>query len=161
LPILLIDGGFRVLVFVGYLLFLTMLPDVRALFQYHGAEHMSIATHEAKKKLSLNNIRKFSRFHPRCGTSFILIVLLISIFVFSLIITESLIIRLLSRIVLLPIIAGTSYEILKVSAKLQKWAFFRFLVMPGLLLQNITTKPPTNKQILVAVASLKAVMKLR
>ncbi len=152
-----LDGAFRVILFLGYLAIISFMKDVKTLFQYHGAEHKSIYCYESGKKLTLENVKKFSRFHPRCGTSFLFIVLLMSILIFSLL-DGSWMIKLFGRILLLPVIGGLSYELIKLSAKFQKNVVVRALVAPGLWLQRITTQEPSDEQLEVGIASLKSVV---
>jgi uncharacterized protein YqhQ len=152
-----LDGVFRVLLFLGYLLAISFMQDVKTLFQYHGAEHKTIYCYEAKKPLTVENVRTFSRFHPRCGTSFLFLVLLLSIFIFSLL-PGGLWAKLLGRIVLMPVIAGIGYELIKLSGRFQKNMFVKILIAPGLWLQKITTKEPSDAQLEVGIASLKAVV---
>lgn len=156
----LIDGFFRIAIFVLYLLFISLFKDVKILFKYHGAEHMAINCYEAGKKLSVKNARKFSRLHPRCGTSFLIIVLIVSILVFSVIVDNRWQVKLLSRIVLIPVIAGVSYEILKLSSKVKDNFIVKILIAPGLLVQRLTTSEPDDKQLQVGVRSLQEVLKL-
>jgi len=155
-----IDGIIRVAVFLLYIFAISFLKDVKRLFQYHGAEHMSIHCLEANKKLTVGNVKKFSPLHPRCGTSFIIMVLIVSIFVFSLVVTENFLVKLLSRVILLPVIAGLSYELLKVTAKYQGNMFMKALSQPGLWLQKITTRQPEDRMIEVALRALKNGIKL-
>jgi uncharacterized protein YqhQ len=152
-----LDGIFRIVMFLAYLLVISRMKDVKRLFQYHGAEHKTIYCYEAKKKLTLENVRKYSRFHPRCGTSFIFLVLIISIFVFSLI-SGPWWVKLLGRIVLLPVIAGVGYELIKLSDKFKDNLVVKAIIAPGLWLQRITTQEPNDKQLEVGIASLKAVV---
>ena len=154
----LIDGILRLVIFFLYLIIISISKEVRILFQYHGAEHKTIYCYEAKKPLTVKNIKKYSTLHPRCGTAFILIVLVISIIIFSLI-KGNWIVALISRIVLIPVIAGISYEILKLSAKFKHNQIIKAITYPGLMMQKLTTKEPNNKQIEVAIASLKALLK--
>lgn len=155
----LIDGIIRLIIFFIYLFLISLIKDVQTLFQYHGAEHKSVDTYEHNKRLDPETIKKYSRFHPRCGTSFLLIVMIVSILVFSIIISNNIFIRLGSRIILIPVIAGISYEILKVSAKFRNNVIMKTIVLPGLLLQHITTREPTKKQIEVAIAAVNMVVK--
>jgi uncharacterized protein YqhQ len=151
------------------------MKDVKILFQYHGAEHMSIHCYEKEKKLDVDNIKKFSTLHPRCGTAFILIVLIVAILTFSIITPIILmifpqllnintllrrVILFLIRISLLPLIAGLSYEFLKFSAKFEKNAIMKIFIFPGLLMQKITTKKPNKKQIEVAMGAVKKILQL-
>lgn len=152
-----LDGIFRVIIFLGYLISISFMKDVRTLFQYHGAEHKAIFCYESGKALTLENVRKRSRFHPRCGTTFLFVVLLISIIVFTLI-PGAWWVRFLGRIALLPAIAGMSYEIIKLGGKYRKNVLINTIIAPGLWLQRITTKEPSDKQIEVSIASLRAVI---
>jgi len=152
-----LDGIFRIMVFLIYLGIISRMKEVRTLFQYHGAEHKSIYCYEAGKTLTVENVKKYSRFHPRCGTSFIFIVLLLSILVFSFI-TGSWWMKLVGRIVLIPVIAGIGYEIIKLSSRFQSNPLVKILITPGLWLQHITTQEPTDKQIEVGIKALKAVV---
>ncbi|MCK4428924.1 MAG: DUF1385 domain-containing protein, partial [Candidatus Aenigmarchaeota archaeon] len=149
------DGILRIAIFILYLVIISRISDVKTLYKYHGAEHKTIHCYEAKKAVTVKNIKKFSTLHPRCGTAFILIVLIISILIFSLI-RGSWQIRLVSRIILIPVITGISYEILKFSNKFRKSMFSKIITAPGLALQKLTTKEPTKKQIEVAIRALKA-----
>jgi|SRR3989344_2062488 len=151
------DGLFRLILFLGYLSIISLLKDVQTLFKYHGAEHKTIYCYEEQRPLTVQNVRKYSRFHPRCGTSFIFIVLLLSILLFSLV-EGSLLVKLASRILLLPVIAGTGYELIKLSGLYSKNLIVKMLIAPGLWLQRITTKEPTNAQLEVGIAALKAVV---
>jgi len=151
----LIDGLIRIAIFIIYILIIAQIKDVKALFKYHGAEHKTVNCYEAKKPLTIKNIKKFPTLHPRCGTAFILIVLIISILIFSLV-TGSWQLRLVSRIILIPVIAGISYEILKLSDKFKNNAVMKIITSPGLALQRLTTAEPTDKQIEVAVSAFKA-----
>ncbi len=153
-----LDGLLRVVLFLGYLLVISRMKDVKTLFEYHGAEHKTIYCYEANKKVTLDNVRTFPRQHHRCGTSFLFLVLLISIFVFSFI-TGPWWVRLFGRILLLPVVAGIGYEIIKLGDKFQKNIILRALSAPGLWLQEITTKEPSNKQIEVAMKALEGVVK--
>lgn len=155
----LVDGILRLLAFLAYLVFISFFKDIQRIFQYHGAEHMAIHAYEHGEKLLPVKIRKYPTMHPRCGTSFLLIVLLLSILVFSLVNPDGFALKLLSRLLLLPVIAGISYEFLRLGARFGKNPVMRLFVMPGLLLQLITTKEPNERQIVVAVAALKAVLR--
>ncbi len=152
-----IDGAFRVLLFVGYLLLISFMKDVKTLFQYHGAEHKTIYCYESGEALTLKNVKKYSRFHPRCGTTFLFIVVLLSIFTFTLI-SGAWWVELVGRLLLMPVIAGVSYEVIKLAGKYGNNVCVRFLIAPGLWLQRITTREPTDKQLQVGIESLKAVL---
>jgi len=153
-----IDGVFRLTVFILYLLVISKMKDIQRVFQFHGAEHKAINCYESGEKLTVANCMKASRFHPRCGTSFVLIVLVISIVVFSLILTEAWYFKFLSRIILIPVIGSISYEILRLSAKHQKNKIFQLIIKPGLMLQRITTKEPDEQQMKVGIEALKLVL---
>jgi len=152
----LVDGFIRVLVFLIYVYSISRMSDIQRVFQYHGAEHKSIFAFEAGISLTVENVKQFSRLHPRCGTSFLLIVMLVSIVVFSLIPQAwPFYLKAGSRIVLLPLIAGCSYELLKWSAKYEKSRLVRMLITPGLALQKLTTREPDDDQLEVAIRSLE------
>src|SRR3989344_5347366 len=127
--------------------------------EFTGAEDKTIACYENKKSLNLKNIKKFSTLHPRCGTSFLIIVLILSILIFSFILSESTLIKISSRIILIPVIASLSYEVLRIADKYKNFFLFKILIYPGLLLQKITTKEPDNSQIKVALKSLDVLLK--
>jgi uncharacterized protein YqhQ len=154
-----LDGILRILIFIAYVLIIAQMRDVKETFKYHGAEHMAIACYENKKKLTLKNIKKFSPIHGRCGTAFIFIVLILAIIVFSFVTSESFLIKFLSRIILIPIIAGISYEILKFAYAHPKNWLINLLIIPGLLFQKITTIYPRDKHIEVAMAVVKEAVK--
>lgn len=154
----LIDGVVRVLVFVAYVLGIGAIGDIRRIFQYHGAEHKVVNAYEKKADLSPESVASFSCLHPRCGTSFLLFVMVISIAVFSFIPHDSsLLTKALMRLPLLPAVAGISYEILRLSARKAESPIFRALIAPGLLLQRLTTREPDLPQIEVAIASFRRV----
>ncbi|MCI4626787.1 MAG: DUF1385 domain-containing protein [Candidatus Magnetoovum sp. WYHC-5] len=156
-----IDGIIRVLFFLLYVLLISMWDDIKKVFEYHGAEHKVIFAYEAGTGMDIDNIKKFGIRHPRCGTSFLFIVMIISIIVFTLIPKEwDFLYKFLSRVLFIPLIAGISYEILKLSDKASNNPIVRFLIQPGLLLQYITTKEPSDKQIEVALRALTEVTPL-
>jgi uncharacterized protein YqhQ len=154
-----IDGVFRVMVFVTFLYTVSWMKDMYRVFQYHGAEHKTVHTFEAREDLAVSNARKYSTLHPRCGTSFLLVVMIVSIVVFSIIHFDSFSAKFVSRIALLPLIAGISYEIIRYAAK-HPQSILRLVTMPGLLLQKITTKEPDEAQLEVAVSALKEALTL-
>ncbi len=155
----LVDGILRVLIFIGYVFAISLWSQMRRIFAYHGAEHKAINAFESGENLEPHAVMNYSRLHVRCGTSFIFIVLVISILVFSMIPHSwSFLMKAASRILLLPLIAGISYELLKLSAKWQNNIVGRIFVFPGLLFQRITTKEPDISQIEVACEALKAVL---
>jgi len=153
-----VDGVIRILIFVLYILAIGLMGDIRRIFQYHGAEHKAVHAHERGADLAPESVAGFPSLHPRCGTSFLLFVMVISVGVFSLIPHESsLPAKVLLRVLLLPAVAGISFEVLRLSAKHGRSGFFRALVAPGLLLQRLTTREPDLAQIEVAIASLRRV----
>ena len=133
---------------------------IRRVFQYHGAEHKVVYTWEAGEDLTVDNARSKQRQHPRCGTSFLMIVMLVSIVAFSVVRFDSLFLNFLTRVLLIPVIAGVSYEIIRASAKSSAQWFFSVITKPGLWLQNITTKEPDDSQLEVAIYALKESLKL-
>ena len=149
-----IDGMFRVLVFVTFLYVVSWMKDMKRVFQYHGAEHKTVYNFESRQDLKVDNAKRFSTLHPRCGTSFLLVVMIVSIFVFSVAHFDSFSGKLLSRIVLLPLVAGISYEIIRYSAKHPN-SLLRIVTLPGLLLQKITTKEPDDTQLEIAIRALQ------
>ena len=153
----LMEGVFRLIIFLGYLTAISRMSDIRRVFQYHGAEHKTIFCYEANQPLTVENVQKFDRLHPRCGTTFLLIVMLVSIFVFAFLGWPDLWLRIASRIILLPVVAGISYEIIRLAAR-SKNALIRAAIMPGLWLQYLTTLPPDDDMVEVAIASLNAVL---
>src|SRR3989338_5073972 len=154
----LIDGIIRLVFFLVYLLGISFMKEVQRLFQYHGAEHMTVYCVEAKKKLNVQNVSQFRPEHPRCGTSFLVIVLCLSILIFSLIKTPLWYLNIPLRILFVPVIAGVGYEVLKFSAKHQQKWWLRWITFPGLWVQKITTKKPDKKQMEVAIAAISALL---
>lgn len=154
-----IDGAAKFMIFIIYLLAISLMKDVQRLFQYHGAEHKSVYCYENNKKLTVENVKKYSKAHPRCGTTFILVVVLLSI-IFYLFIPFSMNfwLKLLIRIAFLPVITGIAYEWIKLTGKHTHSKFMKILSFPGLLVQGLTTREPDNKQIEVAIKALKAVI---
>lgn len=152
----LVDGVIRVAVFLIYIWSISRMKDIQRVFQYHGAEHKSIFAFEAGEELTVDNVRKYSCLHPRCGTSFLLIVMLVSIGIFSLIPKLwPFYLKAGSRILLLPLIAGVSYEILKWSAKNDHSRLVKMVIAPGLALQRLTTREPDDSQLEVAIRSME------
>ena len=151
-----VDGIIRVIFFVLYIFIISRLKDIKRVFAYHGAEHKAIYTYEKDLDLTIENARGMSSLHPRCGTSFLLIVMIVAIFVFSLVPGDShFLIKFGSRIVFIPLIAGISYEILKLSDKYSKNIIVRLLISPGLWLQRLTTNEPDDSMLEVALVSIK------
>ncbi len=153
-----LEGAVRIIIFLLYILAISRMKDIQRVFQYHGAEHKVINTYEAGEELTVENARKYSQLHPRCGTSFLLIVMVIMILIFSLLGKQALLHRIISRIVLLPVIAGISYEVLKLSGKYCQSFLIRMIIAPGLWLQKLTTREPDERQMEVAIRSLQAVL---
>lgn len=157
----LVDGVIRVIVFLIYIWCISRMKDIQRVFQYHGAEHKCIFAYEALEELTIENVKKYSRLHPRCGTSFLLIVMLVSIAVFSLIPKLwPFIFKAGSRIVLLPLIAGISYEFLRWSAKNDSHPLVKTIITPGLALQRLTTREPDDEQLEVAIRSLNEALEV-
>lgn len=152
------EGFMRMFIFLSYITAISSMEDIQRVFQYHGAEHKTIYTYEAGLPLEVENVRPFSTLHPRCGTNFLMIVMLISMFIFTFLGWPNLIERILSRVVLMPVIAGVSYEIIRFAGAHADNSLVRAAIMPGLLLQKLTTRQPDDSQIEVAIASLKAVL---
>ncbi len=155
------DGILRVGIFLFYIFIIGLWKEMKRIYQYHGAEHKVIYAYEAGEELTVENARKYKPYHPRCGTSFLLIVMVISIMVFLLIPKEwSFVDKLMSRVVLIPVIAGLSYEVLRFSAKVKNNPMIGFIVLPGLLLQRMTVREPDESQIEVALAAINEVLKI-
>jgi uncharacterized protein YqhQ len=154
-----VDGLIRIAIFLLFLFGISRAKDIRRVFEYHGAEHKVVFNFESGQPVTVENAQKFVTFHPRCGTSFLLVVMVISMLVYILIPFDGFMAKLLSRIVLLPVITGVSYELIRFAAKRQG-SFLSLLTSPGLWLQRITTKPPSNQQAEVAIQALDRAMAL-
>lgn len=152
------EGLFRIAIFIGYVVAISRMKDIQRVFMYHGAEHKTINAYEAGAELTVPSVRRFSQLHPRCGTSFLLIVMVIMILIFSFLGKQALIARIISRIILLPVVAGVSYEVLKLSGKYCNTPIMKLLIAPGLWLQRLTTREPDDSQIEVAIKALEAVL---
>lgn len=161
----LIEGAVRLSIFIIYILAISMMKDVKRLFQYHGAEHKSIHSYEAREELTVENAKKHSTLHPRCGTNFLFLTALTSIVLFSFLgKTDSIAIRVVSKLTLLPFVAAVSYELIRIAGQIKlkpkniivKTAYF--LSLPGMLMQKLTTKEPDDAQLEVALVSLKATL---
>lgn len=153
----LMEGFLRLAIFLLYIWGISRMKDIRRVFQYHGAEHKTIHCYEAGLPLTVENVQQFSRLHPRCGTNFLLIVMLVSIFVFAFLGWPSLAERIASRILLLPVVAGISYEIIRLAGRSEN-VIIQTAIKPGLWLQYLTTRPPEDEMVEVAIESLKAVL---
>jgi len=156
----LLEGLIRLIFVIGYIYLIGLSKDIRRVFQYHGAEHMAVWTHEAGANLSKSNLKNFTKEHPRCGTSFILLVVMVSIIVFMLFPRDNLIFFVLLRIILVPIIAGISYELLKIGSRSRFKLVKNLLNGPGMLIQKLTTKEPDESQLEVAIESMEYAVKL-
>lgn len=156
----LIDGLIRMLFFVIMIFSMSYLKDIRRVFEYHGAEHKTVFTWEKDLDLTAENAKQQRRQHPRCGTSFLMVVMLVAIVLFSVIKFDALWLNLVVRIALMPLVAGLSYEIIRYAAKKESGAIFKFMTLPGIWLQNITTQEPDKEQLEVAIRALKESLKL-
>ena len=156
-----VEGVVRLSFLLVYLAVISLFGDFKRIFQYHGAEHTAINAYEAGVELNVENTRKYSRFHSRCGTSFLLIVTLISILFFSLFPSSDYWVRLSYRVILIPVISAVSYEVLKLSDRYKDSRIMKALVAPGLLLQRLTTRQPDDKMIEVAIKAVKEVESLQ
>jgi len=155
-----LEGIIRLVFVIGYIYIIGLSKDIRRVFQYHGAEHMAVWTHEDGMDLNKSNLRNFTKEHPRCGTSFILLVVMVSIIVFMLFPRDNLVIFILLRIILVPVIAGISYELLKIGSKSRFKLVKNLLNGPGILIQKLTTKEPDESQLEVAIESMEYAIKL-
>ncbi len=153
----LIEGVIKIVIFILYMYLVGKIPDMRRMFQYHGAEHKTIACYEAGEELTVENIKKHSRFHPRCGTSFLILVLILGILIFSVVTWSNPLIRTLLKLALLPVVIGIAYELIKLAGRYDN-LFTKIISFPGLKLQHLTTNEPDGDQIEVAIASLKPVL---
>ena len=153
-----VEGVIRVTVFIGYILVISLLPDLRRVFQYHGAEHKAINALEADAELTPQTVQKFSLIHPRCGTAFLLWVMVIAIFVFAFVGRPVWYWLILSRILLLPVIAGLAYELIRFAGKHRDNRVLMTLLAPGLWLQRLTTREPSDDQVEVSICALRMVM---
>jgi len=156
----LVDGLIRMLFFILMIYGFSRLKDIKRIFEYHGAEHKTVYAWEAGEELTVVNAQRFPRQHPRCGTSFLMLVMLVSIILFSVIKFDSLILNMLMRIVLIPLIAGISYEIIRAAGSKETSRIFSIITRPGIWLQNLTTKEPSEDQLEVAIYALKESLKL-
>jgi uncharacterized protein YqhQ len=154
-----IEGALKISMFIAYIAIISRMRDIRRVFQYHGAEHKSISCLESGQPLDLEHARHFTTLHPRCGTSFLLIVLVVSILVFSFISWTNILMRIALKVILLPLIAGMSYEIIKWAGKNDN-ILVKIVSYPGLMMQKLTTKEPDDQQLEVALAALHKVLEL-
>ncbi len=152
---ILLESGFKLILLLAYLYFISMAPIIKRVFQYHGAEHKVINCYEAGMELTVENVQKQSRLHYRCGSSFILFTVVVGLFVYFLVPTDPFWVRLVSRILLIPVVIGISFEVLQATNALRNVPVLRYLGYPGLWLQLLTTKEPKDDQVEVAIASFK------
>ena len=155
----LLEGLVRIGLFLGYLLLVSQLKDIKRIFQYHGAEHKTIQAYENDEELVLSNIKKYSTVHMRCGTSFLLIVMVVSIFIFALLGRPPVLLRILYRVLLIPVVSGISYELIKLAGRFSRYRIVNIIFYPGLLLQKVTTREPDDSQLEVAMSSFKKAIK--
>ncbi|MEX2263068.1 MAG: DUF1385 domain-containing protein [Bryobacteraceae bacterium] len=154
-----VDGVIRMIIFVSFLFVISRWKDIRRVFEYHGAEHKVVFNYESGKPVNVENAQSFTTFHPRCGTSFLLVVMLVSMAVYTIVPADTFAMKMLSRVALLPLIAGLSYEMIRFAAK-RRGSILATLTAPGLWLQRITTQPPANDQAEVAIRALEGAMAL-
>jgi uncharacterized protein YqhQ len=154
-----VDGVIRMVIFLAFLFLLSQMKDIRRVFEYHGAEHKVVFNFESRKAVTVENAQKFVTFHPRCGTSFLLVIMTISMIVYALVPVDGFVAKFLARIALLPVITGLSYELIRFAAKKQG-TLMGVLSAPGLWLQRITTKQPDDSEVAVAIHALEGAMAL-
>ncbi|MFB6362684.1 DUF1385 domain-containing protein [Paenibacillus elgii] len=156
----LIEGLIKIILLVGYIYFISLTPMIKRLFQYHGAEHKVISAYEAGLELTVQNVQKFSTLHYRCGSSFIVFTVLVGVIIYSFFQYDSFLERIIQRIVLLPLVIGVSYEVLRFTNSLRDIPVLRYLGYPGLWLQLLTTKEPDDSQVEVSIASFNRMREL-
>ncbi len=154
----LFEGAIRILIFFIYIYLATLLDDIKRVWQYHGAEHKTIHCYEHEEELTVENIKKYSTKHPRCGTSFLFLVMIISIIVFSFLGLHGRIIDMLLRLLMIPVVAGVAYEVQRIAGRHTDWLIMKIVSAPGMLFQYLTTREPDDSQIEVAIAAMKGVM---
>lgn len=153
----LLEGIIRLIIFVLYLYLISKIKEIYRVFQYHGAEHKTVFCYEAGEELTIENCRKYSRFHPRCGTSFLLVVMIVSIVIFAFLGKQSFLLRIITRVLLIPLIFSISYEIIRLGSEHIDSVFWKILLKPGLWMQYFTTKEPDDMQLETAIVALKEV----
>ena len=154
----LFEGILRILIFFGYIYLASLMKEIKRVWQYHGAEHKTIHCYEHDDELTVENVKKYSTKHPRCGTSFMFLVMIISIIMFSFLGWYSVIVNALLRILLIPLVAGVSYEVLKFAGRHSEWTVMKIINAPGMLFQLLTTKEPDSDQIEVAIEAFNNVL---
>jgi uncharacterized protein YqhQ len=155
----LMDGAIRIAIFLAFLWLISRMKEIRRVFEYHGAEHKVVFNFESGEPVTVINAQKFTTYHPRCGTSFLLVVMVVAMLTYAVVPVDGFLAKFLSRIVLLPVIAGVSYELIRFAAK-RRGGTLAMLTSPGLWLQRITTKPPSDEQTAVAIRALDGAMEL-
>ncbi|MBM7604607.1 uncharacterized protein YqhQ [Metabacillus crassostreae] len=155
-----VEGAFKLLLLLAYIYAISFTPLIRRVFQYHGAEHKVINAYESNLSLTVENVQSSSRLHYRCGSSFILFTVIVGVFVYTLVPTEPLWSRVVNRLALIPVVLGISFEVLQLTNKVRDLPVLRFLGYPGLWLQLLTTKEPTNDQVEVAIASFNELLRM-
>lgn len=153
----LLEGLIKIVIFIVYLSLVAKMKEIKRVYEYHGAEHKTIFCYENGLPLTVENVRKQSRFHPRCGTSFIIIVLILSILIFSVVTWSSVLIRTIIKLALLPIVVGIAYELIKIAGRYDNW-LTKIISFPGIKLQHLTTREPDDSQIEVAIAAMDVVI---
>lgn len=153
-----LEGAVKIALFVGYVSVISLMKDIRRVFQYHGAEHKTINAYEAKEELTVENVQRYTKAHVRCGTSFILVVLVASILVFMFVPWQSILLRFAYKLLLLPLVAGIAYEVIRYAGRHKDSVLSSLLVWPGLMMQKITTREPEPEMIEIAIRSLKGVL---
>jgi len=153
------EGILRIALFIGYIFLVSRMKDIQRVFEYHGAEHKTIHCYEHQEELTVDNVKKYTTRHPRCGTAFLFVVMIISILIFSFTGIQNMWVNILARLLLIPLVAGISYEIIKLAGR-SCHPVVRLISMPGLMLQRFTTREPDDKQIEVAIAALKNVIQV-
>jgi uncharacterized protein YqhQ len=153
------DGAIRITIFLTFLYVLSRMKDIRRMFQYHGAEHKVVFNFESGKPVNIPNAQSFSTYHPRCGTSFLFVMMILAMPVYAMIPFDNFVAKFLLRIVLLPLIVGVSYELIRFAAK-RRGSFLATITAPGLWLQRITTQPPSDEQAAIAITALEGAMAL-
>jgi uncharacterized protein YqhQ len=154
-----VEGVIRITIFLTFLYVLSRMKDIRRMFEYHGAEHKVVFNFESGQTVNVANAQKFSTYHPRCGTSFLFVMMILAMPVYALIPFDGFVLKFVSRIILLPLIVGISYELIRFAAK-RRGSFLATITAPGLWLQRITTKPPADDQAAIAIAALEGAMDL-
>lgn len=155
----LVDGVFRILIFLGFLFLISRMKDIRRVFEYHGAEHKVVFNYESGQAVTVENAQRFTTFHPRCGTSFLMVVMVVALLFYAFLPFDGFVAKFVARVALLPLIAGVSYEMIRFAAR-RRGSLLAMMTAPGLWLQRVTTKPPSDDQTAVAIHALEGAMAL-